>query len=374
MFSYELFDFVSTGHPSDVHVDPSDQYHDSLFDSYIDSSYVDQSFCSDFACCGQNLPDLHRLLEHFEEEHVLPLSSSARPLCSSPVYAQPRSAASAPYTSYILSYPQPDPPLQAVTHSISASSGPDSRALPSLQFSTIPPVPDLTHTPLSPSPSASSATSAHSSPGPAEPLCLPPSLFSVQHTPPPRSRRDRPRVRDASDTDADVDDTDEEAEADAEFADAPPARPAPMPKLPLSLSGNSAGPHRRAKHCSAARMHPVSAPAARSRPVDRERERVPLSPATTPKRRGDGREKSYKCPSYLNPNGLKYHLEKGTCTNAGVRGREPLPPVPASVSLPCHVPTTPAAIATAVRSASVPCAVAAEDGDAACVDAAEVRA
>jgi transcription factor SFP1 len=38
------------------------------------------------------------------------------------------------------------------------------------------------------------------------------------------------------------------------------------------------------------------------------------------RRRRDGREKAFKCPhpgctkSYLNPNGLKYHLEKGTCS------------------------------------------------------------
>ena len=51
------------------------------------------------------------------------------------------------------------------------------------------------HPALSPSP----ATSAQSSPGPAEPVCLPPSLLSVQ--PSPRSRR----VRDASDSDTGMD-------------------------------------------------------------------------------------------------------------------------------------------------------------------------
>ena len=34
--------------------------------------------------------------------------------------------------------------------------------------------------------------------------------------------------------------------------------------------------------------------------------------------------------SYLNPNGLKYHLEKGTCTNADARPRGPLPQPAAS--------------------------------------------
>ncbi|KAM5539217.1 hypothetical protein V8D89_007090 [Ganoderma adspersum] len=296
MFSHELFDFASTGHLSDAHLDASDPYHDSLFDSYIDSSCVDQSFCSDFACCGQKLPDLHHLLEHFEEEHVLPLPSDARPLFSSPVYAQPCSASLGSYTSYILSYPQPDPPLHAAAHSISvsAASDPGSHPLPSLQFGGIPPVavPDLTHTPLSPSPTASSATSAHSSPGPSEPLCLPPALFSVQPSTPSRSRRDRPRARATSDTDMDVDDTEEE-----EFSDAPLARPVPTSKLSLSFSasGNTAGPHRRAKtknSSSAARMEPFAfASAARTRPAERERAPLLLSP-----KRRDGREKAFRCP------------------------------------------------------------------------------
>lgn len=30
----------------------------------------ERTFCSDFACCGQTLPDLHALLQHYEERHV----------------------------------------------------------------------------------------------------------------------------------------------------------------------------------------------------------------------------------------------------------------------------------------------------------------
>ncbi|PIL26807.1 hypothetical protein GSI_11143 [Ganoderma sinense ZZ0214-1] len=361
MFSHELFDFASTGHLSDAHIDAPDPYHDALFDSYIDSSCVDQSFCSDFACCGQALPDLHRLLEHFEEDHVLPLPSDARPLFSSPVYAQPRSGSC---TSYILSYPQPDPPLHtpAAPHSIPASPTPRG-VLPSLQFSEIPPVaiPDLTHTPLSPSPTTSSATSAHSSPEPGEPLCLPPALFSFQpNATSSRSRglRDRPRGHATSDTDEDVDmyDSDEEGStgADGGFEDTPPrTRSAPTPTS--SVSGNTAGPHRRVKNkTSAARMEPFAA--ARRSPS----ERAPSSP-----KRRDGREKAFKCPcfpasdaaadaddtvcvparqSYLNPNGLKYHLEKGTCTNADARARDPLPPSsPSSVVASRSASVVPAA-------------------------------
>jgi hypothetical protein len=31
---------------------------------------VEQNFCSDFVCCGVALPDLHALLQHYEESHV----------------------------------------------------------------------------------------------------------------------------------------------------------------------------------------------------------------------------------------------------------------------------------------------------------------
>ncbi|PIL35262.1 hypothetical protein GSI_01987 [Ganoderma sinense ZZ0214-1] len=313
MFSHELFDFASTGHLSDAHVDAPDPYHDALFDSYIDSSCVDQSFCSDFACCGQALPDLHRLLEHFEEDHVLPLPSDARPLFSSPVYAQPRSGSC---TSYILSYPQPDPPLHtpAAPHSIPASPTPRD-ALPSLQFSGISSVavPDLTHTPLSPSPTSSGATSAHSSPGPSEPLCLPPALFSVQ--PSPRGHRSRPRAHATSDTDVDIDESDEEASADGGFEDTPPrTRSVPTSSSHSSLSahelGNTAGPHRRAKNrtyrnsgSSAARMEPLVV--ARRNPS----ERAPSSP-----KRRDGREKAFKCPG---PGEARCIARTRLCTGMG---------------------------------------------------------
>ncbi|TFK81719.1 hypothetical protein K466DRAFT_501669 [Polyporus arcularius HHB13444] len=259
-----------------------DSSSDSLFDSFIDSSSFDQSFCSNFSCCGQNLPDLHRLLEHFEEEHVLPLPHDDRPLYSSPVYAQPRPSGA--HASYIISYPQPDPPLQPVTHPIPHHGA--HRVLPDIDLPHIRNVPDLIHSPLSSA--ASSATSCYSSPTLDEPLCLPPALFTVQNT---RSRTPPPS------SDSDDDDDDE---------------PTPRER------GRGVGPQRTTKQYGSARVDPI----ARSRPTVRTPERAP---APAHKKR-DGREKQYKCPSYLNPNGLKYHLEKGTCTNADTRPRGPLPP------------------------------------------------
>ncbi|KAH9885750.1 hypothetical protein C8Q73DRAFT_716907 [Cubamyces lactineus] len=272
---------------------------DSLFDSYIDSSaYLDHSFCSNFSCCGQNLPDLHRLLDHFEEEHVLPLPPDNRPLYSSPVYARP----AGPHASYILSYPQPNPPLQPINHPISAAHRP-LRAVPDLHH-----VPDLTYSPASIA-SPSVPSTSHPSPTLGEPLCLPPALFSFQ---PPRTRTPPPHSTD---------------DVDENILDSP--------TVP-AIARSSVGPQRTSK------QHPRTDPLSRSRPLAQTPER------TSSSRRRDGREKMYKCPypgctkSYLNPNGLKYHLEKGTCTNADECPRRPLPPGAAAAALaPASVATTP---------------------------------
>jgi hypothetical protein len=83
--------------------------------------------CTDFTCCGLHLADLHELLEHFEESHVVvvaadgtpvypcfnksttlstrTVSAVPSPLTAAVAPAQPR----APYSSLVFNYPQPDP-------------------------------------------------------------------------------------------------------------------------------------------------------------------------------------------------------------------------------------------------------------------------
>ncbi|KAI0351787.1 hypothetical protein OH77DRAFT_1439092 [Trametes cingulata] len=308
MASYDSLDFMSSM-PT-----PLATENDSLFDSYIDSNaYLDQSFCSNFSCCGQNLPDLHRLLDHFEEEHVLPLPADNRPLYSSPIYARP----AGPHASYILSYPQPDPPLQPSPLPISSAHGP-LRAVPDLNH-----IPELIHSPASISSSASS--SCYSSPNLGEPLCLPPALFTFQppraQTPPPATPQ-KPRIGGDHLEDNDLDS-----------------------HLTPSISRSGIGPQRTSK------QHPRADPIARGRPLAQTPERA------TGSRRRDGREKMYKCPypgctkSYLNPNGLKYHLEKGTCTDPEARSRGPLPAGAAAAALaPNSVTATPEPPASSVVS------------------------
>ncbi|KAI9000496.1 hypothetical protein BD414DRAFT_2487 [Trametes punicea] len=237
---------------------PLSAENDPLFDSFIDSNaYSDQSFCSNFSCCGQTLPDLHRLLDHFEEQHVLPLPADNRPIYSSPVYARP----AGPHASYILSYPQPNPPLQPISpHPIASAHGP-LRPVPDLHH-----VPDLVHSPAS-IPSSSLPSSCYSSPSLGEPLCLPPSLFSFQ---PPRPSTPPPSTLSRTTTDP---------EDDIEH-----------PLVP-AIARSAVGPQRSGRQSSRAD------PLARSRPLAQTPERP--STAQSGSRRRDGREKMYKCPVHV---------------------------------------------------------------------------
>ncbi|KAI0649556.1 hypothetical protein C8Q79DRAFT_520469 [Trametes meyenii] len=276
MASYDALDFLSSS-PA-----PPPPDSDPLFDSYIDSNaYLDHSFCSNFSCCGQSLPDLHHLLDHFEEDHVLPFPPhDSRPTFSSPVYARP----AGPHASYILSYPQPDPPLHPLSLLLSSAHGP-LRPVPDSNQ-----IPDLVHSPSS-LPSSSASSSCLSSPTLGEPLCLPPALFSCQPPPTPSPQRRRTALERKSDSSYNSD------------ISSNPVRPL-------------VGPQRNAK------SHARPDPLARNRPLALTPQRAPPQSAS---RKRDGREKMYKCPhagctkSYLNPNGLKYHLEKGTCTNVDAR-------------------------------------------------------
>ncbi|EPT05505.1 hypothetical protein FOMPIDRAFT_1057253 [Fomitopsis schrenkii] len=238
----DIFDFSSLDDPS-----PSSP---PAFDPTLHDK------CSDFACCGLSLPDLHALVDHFEENHVLIVGHNGQ-LSSSPL---------------VVSYPQPDPPAECSTL---LGFSPYTRAHGHLH-----PRADLFDHDFSDA--TSSDTASHSSgstfpsPNPSEPICLPPSLFSVYPPLPP----------DVLPECAPLERTRERQSA---------TKPAPAPA------------RAKASKAKAQLLHPHPQPH--------------LPPAETQrKRRSREREKAYKCPrpgcskAYLNPNGLKYHLEKGTCT------------------------------------------------------------
>lgn len=280
---------------------------------------------------------MHQLLEHFEESHVLVIGQDGRPVYprSSPSGAGPSrspSSTSSPFTSrkgyssVVVSYPQPHPPLP-----MDATLPPNADAALSLQSShshTTPPnqpnhPPDVladfdpfdmdTGTDTTSPESLSPPSSVFSSPDPNVPVCLPPALLSIRpQSPQDCVMGDARQIWDGTDVG--------------------------LGKMPVGRGGSFEVNGRRTKI--------IECPPSPSRKRDREKMyKCPVSlrsPSslirllTLP-----GRlfvVFSYSIPvvprlvhclflmsstlnvfapttqSYLNPNGLKYHLEKGTCT------------------------------------------------------------
>ncbi|KAH9949919.1 hypothetical protein B0H21DRAFT_819620 [Amylocystis lapponica] len=221
-------------------------------------SSLEQDFCSNFSCCGLALADLHELVDHFEEYHVVVLGRDGRPTYPPPV-ADPESDATSldAATSVVLSYPQTDPPEPL--SSLESLLDPD---FPLTQAART--YRDITDADAGLD--AVSYSSGSTLPSPArESMCLPPSLLSVS-----------PMIQ----------------------------------SEPRSISTSKT----KHKSDSSSRAKPWKGSTA-----PRVERRTDARHVHTKKRE---REKAFKCPhpgcmkSYLNPNGLKYHLEKGTCTTA----------------------------------------------------------
>ncbi|KAH9921870.1 uncharacterized protein B0H18DRAFT_956455 [Fomitopsis serialis] len=237
----DIFDFSSLDEPSAATPPPP-------------SDPTQHDICCDYACCGLSLPDLHALVDHFEEHHVLVLGQDGRPTCS----------------PLILSYPQPDPPAEP--SSLFGASSPFASTTHGHLYPTLD---GLEHDFSDGTSDSASSSSTLPSPNPSEPMCLPPSLLTVHPPLPPDVLTPR---------DAAIGRHKDQRPAHPKSAPAPAKHRASKAKAQLLGTG----------------PHPNIQP-------------VPHA-ETQKKRRSREREKAYKCPAYLNPNGLKYHLEKGTCT------------------------------------------------------------
>ncbi|KAL1748967.1 hypothetical protein HDZ31DRAFT_59854 [Schizophyllum fasciatum] len=250
---------------------------------------IERAFCSNYSCCNLVLADLHELLEHFEEQHVTVAKAGAK---------SPKRGKGSPRTR-----PTPLQPLRVPTPPLtpgSTSSASSSSPTPSCSE---PPSPTSSLFPVFPT---------IISPDDFDPYSL--SLFSAP---------DGPR-----------DLVDDLAVAPVHEATKPPVTVKPLlPALPIEQ------PRPTPPMPSVARpalvVRPPERPAATSHPVRREhaaQARVQAEPYTVPRkpasskdsrrsggRRRTSRVRAFKCPrpgcckTYLNPNGLKYHLEKGTC-------------------------------------------------------------
>ncbi|KAK7682540.1 hypothetical protein QCA50_014340 [Cerrena zonata] len=253
---------------------------------------LEQDFCSNFSCCGLCLAGMHQLIDHFEENHVVVFDKDGRPIY--PVTQDTTSSQTKSHepskqcNSIIINYPSSQPPL-APGSTLSEGIGKDARLAfqaehlsnPNRLFSDI--MADFDPFDFESYPSSSSSSSASSSvlssPVPSEPVCLPPSLFTVQ--PPPASmQHDQDMMIDVVDVTSSIS---AQVHGENDQRSVLIGRP-PKPRV-FDVGGR------------------------RAKVVD----------GHSPQKRRD-REKAFKCPhpgcskQYLNPNGLKYHLEKGTCT------------------------------------------------------------
>jgi len=69
--------------------------------------------CSDFTCCGLSLIDLHSLVDHFEEAHVVVFDSAGNAVYPhpSPLLRVVDHENKGPYMSFVLGYPMPAAPV-----------------------------------------------------------------------------------------------------------------------------------------------------------------------------------------------------------------------------------------------------------------------
>ncbi|KAI0315871.1 hypothetical protein OF83DRAFT_1129880 [Amylostereum chailletii] len=242
----------------------SDCFSDPDLDADI-PHFLERQICTNFTCCGLDIADLHELLDHFEEAHVVVLNDDDVPPFGRPPYPSNvafhdakmspfsdswRPENGSPPSPLVLDYPRP-------------------RALPP-NTRPVTPVPLLFPATFD-SRYSSSSLSSPTLTEPPSPLSFPMGDF---------------------------------------FSGTRPSSPSPQGAFPpASFSKRpSTGPMRTPKR---------EKETERRGPGGRFKARE--SPSHSIAGGGKKRERHYRCPrpgcvkTYLNPNGLKYHIDKGTC-------------------------------------------------------------
>lgn len=299
-------------------------------------SLLERSIFSNFLCCGLHLADFHALLEHFEEDHIVVVNPNGRRV----------------YPSGGLSSVALHPRSRTLT-STSPSSLPSSPTTPSSTSPPSPPSSIIPPTPLSPK-SSTAVPGNKVTEGQRGKPCIP-----IVYTPfMPSALGDHSEttgIVSALEPDLSFDiphhtayypdgfslspcnaDPDDEALSDTGNALDLVTNTTPT----YLLDASNAEPIRQIPTKRRSSVTLLKSVIRRRSPTPRvysnleEDSDVGLklaleisSPITNNKHRirvgsqgiGKKREKTYRCPeprcskSYLNPNGLKYHLEKGTC-------------------------------------------------------------
>lgn len=268
---------------------------------------LEHSLCSDFLCCGARLPDLHALLEHFEEDHIMVLAPNGKrvypadglravplhPLCTSSC-TTPSSSRS----SSVLSSPNSTScPLSPSSPGLSSASDLPSRLHGTFERRKSSIVVAPVYTPFTPNLPIDPAYPYQDS----TEIDIP--LYDFSQDFYPSYSVQLPASH--------FDDDDDEGISDA-CASTPTTSP-----IPTSVYGpdNCHSIAQIPKSSRGSTLDGLKTVTSSSKSSKVKHRQLHLGNISNSRRR----EKAYRCPtprctkSYLNPNGLKYHLEKGTC-------------------------------------------------------------
>ncbi|PPQ70678.1 hypothetical protein CVT26_014617 [Gymnopilus dilepis] len=319
---------------------------------------LERTVCSNYFCCGRQHADLHALLEHFEEDHVIVLGPNGKRLYPSEKFLDAPSADTpSPTATPGSSRSSSLIPISPSTSSSSVTSSPSEPPSPTSTKFTSPPestscrkssleVPPV-YTPFTPSLPVDPADPygpeevvdlvSQDDPMYSYPLeILPPSATAPPFgLSPPEFEPSSPSSSSGSGSDGDEEMSDGGSSSNGPINNhSTGSGPLPtyvygtdklkpitvFPKhvafsaTPPNSTGSPSSPRKGGRSLAGLSAEPSSkvgqaTGTAKARPRNR-------GTSGAPSRK---REKMYKCPqprctkSYLNPNGLKYHLEKGTC-------------------------------------------------------------
>jgi len=265
---------------------------------------LEQDFCRDFTCCGLTLPDLHELVGHFEEAHVRVIPESQKDTISPPTWGgldSPSEASSGASTPPLM-FDSPSESLDGHSQSAFATflSSPRRRSSSYFDFASRkfpnsgPRMRYPLHLGRRESASTGSSDNGDDSAmdldlgSASESVCLSPTLLVF-----PKNV----------------------------YALPPPPPPPPTVQLEVRCSSESTSPEwpqqePPKKKVRVASDHETTITWADSPPHPPATGRRPKSQSHHRRHRAF---KPFKCPhpgctkTYLNANGLRYHLNKGTC-------------------------------------------------------------
>ncbi|KAJ2924810.1 hypothetical protein H1R20_g12300, partial [Candolleomyces eurysporus] len=319
-------------------------------EDFVRITSIERQVCSNYVCCGVHLVDFHALINHFEEKHVSVVAPNGKriypperlkpanppPANSNPPPSPSSSSLSSSRSSSVASSPPNTPqtpaslPLGFSAPAVQVAAAAEVEYNPYMGLALS--VPPSSIPPNQRFPESSDVISAF---GPEYDFSKDYAYYEQsyaerihrlhereQREKEERERETRIKVEQAAPTSSFAQEeeegmSDDSAVPSLHFDSSSPE----FSQKPVAIASSST----KKKGSPKARREGSESPGGEGSTVSNNGGKVvkpKLKLASTSNGAAGGnpisaggrkREKMFKCPSYLNPNGLKYHLEKGTC-------------------------------------------------------------